>query len=101
MNPTKEQIDRIADLEWANYAATLATAQVTPGIDVIQRDDVIITSSEIFPSPDANHACLLRATPQTADDLIAEVVDCFKPKGLPTTISVSYTHLTLPTILLV
>jgi hypothetical protein len=89
MTCSKEQIDRIASLEWANYAASLATAQVTPGLDVVLRDDVIITSSEIFPSPDANHACLLRATPNTIDNLIAEVIDCFKPKGLPTTIFVS------------
>ena len=89
MTLSKEQVDRIASLEWTNYAATLATAQVTPGLDVVLRDDIIITSSEIFPSPDANHACLLRATPETIDDLITEVIDCFKPKGLPTTIFVS------------
>ncbi len=89
MTLSKEQIDRIAKLEWANYAATLATAQVTPGLDVVLRDDVIITSSEIFPTPDANHACLLRATPETIDPLIAEVIDHFKPKGLPTTIFIS------------
>lgn len=89
MNLSQEQITRIANLEWANYAATLVTAQVTPGFDITLRDDVIMTRSEIFPSPDANHACLLRATPQTVDSLIAEVVDCFKPKGLPTTIFIS------------
>jgi GNAT superfamily N-acetyltransferase len=89
MNSSQEQIDRIAGLEWANYAATHATARVTPGLDVTLRDDVIITSSVVFPSPDANHACLLRATSQTAGSLIAEVVDCFKPRGLPTTIFIS------------
>lgn len=89
MNLAPEQIAKIADLEWANYAATLAAAQVTPGLDIIMRDDVVITRSEIFPSPDANHACLLRAAPQTADSLIAEVVDCFKSKGLPATIFIS------------
>ncbi|MCP4539965.1 MAG: GNAT family N-acetyltransferase [Chloroflexi bacterium] len=89
MTLSKQQIDRITNLEWANYAASLVTAQVTPGLDVVLRDDVIITSSDIFPSPDANHACLLRATPKTIDGLIAEVIDHFKPKGLPTTVFIS------------
>jgi len=78
-----------AKLEWVNYVATSAIAQVTPGLDVIFRDDVIITISEDFPSPDVNHACLLRATPQTVDSLIAEVIDCFRSRGLPTTILIS------------
>lgn len=82
-------IQRIADLEWANYAATFASAQVTPGLDITLRDDVIITTSEVFPSPDANHACLLRATPQTVDSLVAEVIDCFKSKSLAPTVFVS------------
>ncbi len=86
MNP---DLAKIADMEWANYAATLTAAQVTPGLDIVMRDDVIITRSEIFPSPDANHACLLRATPQTADSLIAEVIDHFKSKSLPATIFIS------------
>lgn len=82
-------IKRIAELEWANYAATLGTAQVTPGLDVILRDDVIITGSEIFPTPDTNHACLLRSSPAAADELIAEVTDYFQSKGLPATIYLS------------
>lgn len=80
---------RIATLERANYAATLPIAQVTPGLDIVLRDDVIITSSEAFPAPDTTHACLLRATAQTADDLIAEVVVYFQAKGLPTAVFVS------------
>ncbi|MDY7075337.1 MAG: GNAT family N-acetyltransferase [Chloroflexota bacterium] len=89
MNTTTERIARIAELEWANYAATSATARVTPGLDVVLRDDVIITSSEAFPSPDANHACLLRATSQTVDSLIAEVTDYFKSKDLLPTLFIS------------
>jgi hypothetical protein len=80
---------RIATLERANYAATLPIAQVTPGLDIVLRDDVVITSSEAFPAPDTTHACLLQATAQTVDDLIAEVVAYFQAKGLPTTVFVS------------
>jgi hypothetical protein len=81
--------ERIAILERVNYAATVPIAEVTPGLDIVLRDDVIITSSEVFSSPDTTHACLLRATPQTADALIAEVVDYFQSRGLPTTVFVS------------
>ncbi|HET89462.1 MAG TPA: N-acetyltransferase [Chloroflexi bacterium] len=82
-------VTRIAELEWANYAATQVTAQVTPGLDVTLREDVVITTSQVFPSPDANHACLLRTTPPAADGLIAEIVDHFQSQGLPPTIFLS------------
>jgi GNAT superfamily N-acetyltransferase len=86
MNESREHI---IELELANYQAILPIAQVTPGLEVIIRDDVIITSSETFPAPDTTHACLLRATSQTVEGLIAEVADYFQAKGLPTTIYVS------------
>jgi GNAT superfamily N-acetyltransferase len=86
MNAT---LQYIADLERVNYVAMLAVAQVTPGLDLIIRDDVIITSSQTFPAPDTTHACLLRATPRAADDLIAEVIDHFESRNLPTSIFVS------------
>ncbi len=89
MKSNEEPIASVATLEWANYAATLATANVTPGLDVILRDDVVITTSDVFPSPDANHACLLRATAQTVDHLITTVINHFKAKHLDTTIFVS------------
>ncbi len=86
---SQDEIARIAAMEWGNYAATLPAAQVTVGLDVVMREDVVITRSELFPSPDANHACLLRATPQTADALIAEVIAYFRSKGLPATVFLS------------
>lgn len=89
MDFSPQEIAQIATMEWANYAATLPAAQVTPGLDVVMREDVVITRSELFPSPDANHACLLRATPQTADALIAEVSAYFRSKGLPATVFIS------------
>jgi hypothetical protein len=80
---------RIAQLEWANYAATLASARVTPGLEVALRDDVILTSSAMFPTPDANHACLLRTTEQGIEGLIAEVEGHFTAVDMPATIFVS------------
>jgi hypothetical protein len=81
--------ERTAELEWANYAATHALAQVTPGLEVIVRDDVILTSSQAFPTRDTNHACLLRASPLRANDLIAEVKAYFKSRNLPVAVYVS------------
>jgi len=86
MNAT---LQYIADLERVNYAAMLAVAQVTPGLELVLRDDVVITSSQAFPAPDTTHACLLRATPQTADDLVAQVTDYFQARRLPATVFLS------------
>jgi hypothetical protein len=82
-------IQWVTTLERINYEATLPMAQATPGLDLHLRDDVIITSSDIFPFPDTTHACWLRATPQTVDNLINEVINYFKGKGLPPTIFIS------------
>jgi GNAT superfamily N-acetyltransferase len=84
-----ESRSHILELELANYQAILPIAQVTPGLEVIIRDDVVITSSETFPAPDTTHACLVRATPETVEGLITEVTGYFQAKGLPTTIYVS------------
>lgn len=80
---------RIAELEWANYAATSKTAQVTPGLDVVMREDVILNSSQAFPTPDANHACLLRSTRGAVGGLIDEITGYFQAKGLPATVYLS------------
>jgi len=85
----KASVERIAELEWANYATTLPSARVTPGLEVTLRDDVIYTISEAFPTPDSNHACLFRTTADEADDLIAEVTSLFQTKGLSVAIYVS------------
>jgi hypothetical protein len=82
-------IQRIADLEEANYAATLITAQVTSGLTVSLRDDVIMTTSETLPSPDTNHACLLQSSPEHIDNLLDEITDHFRSRDRPTTIFVS------------
>lgn len=81
--------NRIAELERVNYCATLSSADATPGLDVIIRDDVIITTSEMLPTPDANHACLLRATDNSADALIAEITEQYHSRGLPAIIALS------------
>ncbi|MEJ5309441.1 MAG: hypothetical protein WHX52_06690 [Anaerolineae bacterium] len=85
----KVSIEDMAALERQNYVAMQPMVAVTPGVELILRDDVIITSSQVFPTPDANHACLLRATRETAPALIAEVVEHFTSRELPPTVFVS------------
>jgi GNAT superfamily N-acetyltransferase len=86
MNDT---LDTLATLERANYQAMRGLAQVTPGVDLVLRDDLILTGSDSFPAPDTTHACLLQATPQTADGLLDEIVAYFGSRGLPATVFVS------------
>lgn len=78
-----------AGLEWANYAATEPLIKATPASTLIMREDVIITSARLFRTSDANHACLLRATPETVDALISEATDHFKSRRLPVSVFVS------------
>jgi hypothetical protein len=86
---TNVTVEAISALERLNYVATQPMVAVTPGVELILRDDVIITSSQIFPTPDANHACLLQATRETAPALIAEVMEYFTSRELPPTFFVS------------
>lgn len=79
----------VAELEWANYAATRPAADATPGLALVMRDDLILTCSEHLPMPDANHACLLRTPPDAIEALIGEVVDTFHSRGLAATLYVS------------
>ncbi len=83
------QREEIANLERLNYMAMRPMIEVTPGVELILRDDVIITSSQVFPTPDANHACLLQATDQTVSSLIAEIIEHFSTRELPPTVFVS------------
>jgi GNAT superfamily N-acetyltransferase len=76
-------------LEWANYAATRATAQVTPGLDLTLREDVIITGSRLLPIPDANHACLVRSSEGEVEALISEVIGYFQKRGVAPTFYLS------------
>ena len=80
---------RIAELEGANYAATLPAAEVTPGLDVLLRDDVVLAWSPAFPTTDSNHACLLRTGADEADHLIDEITDFFRSRDLPVAVYLS------------
>lgn len=80
---------RIAELEWANYAATLASAEVTPGLEVTLRGDVILSRSAHFPTPDVNHAALLRATAATVAPLLDEVTAYFQAVDVAATVYLS------------
>jgi hypothetical protein len=53
------------------------------------RDDLIITIARLFPTPEVNHACLLRATPETVDPLITEVTNYFKSRRVSVNVFVS------------
>jgi len=82
-------IEQVATLERANYKASESIIANIPGTDLELRDDVILTRSVVFPAPDANHACLLRTSPENVDALIAQVVDYYRSKELPATIFIS------------
>jgi hypothetical protein len=80
---------RIAELEWANYAATQVAAEATPGLEVTLRDDVILNRSALFPTPDVNHAALLRASAETVAPLLDEVIAHFQDVSAPPTVYLS------------
>ena len=82
-------IEEITRLVRANYLATRQIAEQTPGLTLHIRDDLILTGSQIFPTPDTTHACLLQTTPQAADALIEEAVAYFKAQSLPVTVYLS------------
>lgn len=86
MDRTSQQI---AELEKLIYKALVPVARATPGLNLSFRDDVILISNENLPDIDTTHACLVQTLPEQADALIAEVVDYFKMRNLPSTIFIS------------
>jgi CheY-like chemotaxis protein len=86
---TLKNVADIARLERLNYEATLPIAALTAGYEVVLRDDVILSSSQLFPSPDTTHACQLQTTVEGADSLITEITGYYTLKELPTNIVIS------------
>jgi hypothetical protein len=83
-------IKRVMELERANYAALVGAVQASNGnVEMIIRDDVILNSSPVLPLPDANHACLLRTTPERAEALLDEVLAYFSAQSVPPAIFLS------------
>ena len=82
-------MNEIQALEWANYAASRAAAEATPGLDLLMREDLVLTCSEVLPLPDANHACLLRTEMSLTQALIEEVVEAFHARGIAASIYLS------------
>lgn len=80
---------KIAELELIIPTIVQGLAEVVPGVEVVRRDDIVILSSQSFPSADINRAYLFRASPERVDALVDEVVDFFKAKNLPAIIMVS------------
>jgi hypothetical protein len=82
-------LEKVITLERANYEATVPIIASMPGTDLELRDNVILTRSVVLPAPDTNHACLLRSSPDKANDLIVQVIDYYQSKELPATVFVS------------
>lgn len=82
-------IQEIVRLERINYEALVPVADVTPGLDLVIRDDVILTGSETFPAPDTTHACLIQSTADSVGGLLDEITAYFRDRRLPVTVFVS------------
>jgi hypothetical protein len=67
-------VEKVAALERANYLALQPWVQSLPGASLNVRHDVITTRAALFPTPDLNHACLLRTTPAEAERLVDAIV---------------------------
>ena len=80
---------KIAELELIIPTIAQGLVEAVPGVEVLLRDDLVILSSHSFPSADINRAYLFRATPETTDILIDEVIEFFKLRDLPASIMVS------------
>jgi hypothetical protein len=80
---------KIIEFEMVIPKCIQALSGVMSGMDVILRDNLVLTYSKDYPSADTNHAFLLRETPEKIDDLIDEVTVYFKERDMPTTIMVS------------
>lgn len=78
-----------AELERANYAAMQPMVEVTPGMELIIRPDVLLISNPALPMPDANHACLLQTTSEAAPALMDEITAYFRSKGVMPTVYLS------------
>jgi len=85
----KLDLEKIAALERINYLTMQPVANLTPGTEMLLRPDMILTSSATYPSPDANHACLLRTDPQKVDGLMDEVITYFRAREMPPVVLVS------------
>lgn len=80
---------RIIEFETVIPKCMQALSSVMPGLEIVIRDDLVLSCTKDYPSMDANHAFLLRETPEKIDCLIDEVTSYFKEKELPTAILVS------------
>jgi len=80
---------KMSELELIIPTIAQGLAEAVPGVEVLLRDDIVILSSQSFPSADINRAYLFRTSAEKTDSLINDVVAFFKAKDLPTIIMVS------------
>ena len=85
----KPDLKRNAELERINLLAMMPLTEIMPDPEILVRDDVIMVSHRSFPTPDYNQACLLQATPETANHLIEDIVVYFQSKELVPTVFIS------------
>lgn len=78
-----------ARLEWANYAQVAYFARAVPGVTVSISSEVVRVTSQRIPMVDVNHAALLRAEPERADDLIREITAQYRDLGIQPCIALS------------
>jgi len=62
---------------------------VMPGFEIITRDEFTLISSVDYPSPDANRASILQASPESIEGILDEIVAYFKERNMPAAIMLS------------
>lgn len=76
-------------LEWNDYARSAWFASVVPMMEVRISSEVIFVSNSLSPTVDGNHAALLRAGEDNADELIDRVIAHYQALGVPPCVAVS------------
>jgi hypothetical protein len=77
------------ELEWSEYARIAYFATVVPGEQVCVSSEVILTTAPEAPLREANHAAMLRTTPDRADDLIERIIKHYQERGLEPCVVIS------------
>jgi hypothetical protein len=77
------------ELEWSEYARSAYFATVVPGAQVLISSEAILITDPQVPMVEANHAALLRTTPERADALIERITHHYQEHGLQATIVIS------------
>jgi len=77
------------ELEWNDYARTAWFASVVPMMEITISSDVIFLTNHLVPTPDGNHAALLRTTTEDTDALIRRVISFYQERDLTPCVAIS------------